>query len=141
MPKLNDNYSNILAGLKEFEFILNQLELENKECENINVILNSQIAGIAQERINIKIKTFDLNDIEREDLLNQFDELKDYFADIQVGFELGCKCIKTTEKERDEIYERHNKMVMKREGIDYIKKAYGTAILQLMEEEIREKGR
>ena len=137
----SSNYKNISVGLDYLESLLKGIESDNKNCENLNVILNSQIAGVVQEKINRNIETIDLRDIEKKDLLNRFDELKDYFADIQVGFEINCKCRKTTKKERDEIYERHEEIVLKREGQEYLEKAYETALLQLTEKEIRERGR
>lgn len=139
--KETTNYNYISTSLKYFELLLKQLESENKNCENIDIILNSQIAGIVQEKIDRDIITKDLRDYEREDLTNQFSDLKDYFSDIQVRFEMGCKCNKTTKGERDEIYKRHEKKVLEREGIEYVEKAYETAKSQLIEKKMRERGR
>ncbi len=136
-----NNYDKLLDGIKYYESILKKLESENKKCKNIDVMLNSQIAGKVEEALNKYIDAIDLTEPEKEDILSQFGELKDYFADIQVDFELNCKCRKTTKEEQESIYKRHDEMVLKREGAGYVMNALKTVVLQLEEERIRKKGR
>lgn len=134
-------YDRLLRGLDELESTMSIIKSRITSCDNINIVLDSQIVGDLGSRIKAGIYTEELNNNEKDNLLMKHRELLTYFSDVQVAWETGCKCVKTNEEEKIRIRKNKIKEIFHRRSPEEMKQMTKQAIERIIVDSELEKGR